>query len=400
MNRKISLGAAVAFVLIAAAVAVCVTMYLSRDTFNRKISNVEQQEQMYQKIQKIDEVVSDNSLYNVDSETLLNAIGQGVVSGIGDPYAVYYSSSQYQKLLDQQSGDAVGIGVVLQEDSSGDYAAIVQVYSDSPAESAGLRQGDLILEVDGTSTRDLELAQVSDALIGEKGTTVNLTYRRNGSDATVEITRRQYSQSSVTSQVLDGEIGYLRITSFESNTPSSLNDALNDLQAQEVRGLVFDLRDNAGGDTNSCMECLDQLLPEGVLGYSRTSDGKRQILATSDSSEVDLPMAVLVNENTASMAELFAAVVRDYEKGDLVGNTTYGKGVLQTLYPLDDGSAVQLTTAYFDPPASENFDGVGLTPDYEVDLGRDGNNGFLGWRRSIRESSIGPAFLLDLKSKT
>ena len=371
MNRKISLGAAVAFVLIAAAVAVCVTMYLSRDTFNRKISNVEQQEQMYQKIQKIDEVVSDNSLYNVDSETLLNAIGQGVVSGIGDPYAVYYSSSQYQKLLDQQSGDAVGIGVVLQEDSSGDYAAIVQVYSDSPAESTGLRQGDLILEVDGTSTRDLELAQVSDALIGEKGTTVNLTYRRNGSDATVEITRRQYSQSSVTSQVLDGEIGCLRITSFESNTPSLLNDALNDLQAQEVRGLVFDLRDNAGGDTNSCMECLDQLLPEGVLGYSRTSDGKRQILATSDSSEVDLPMAVLVNENTASMAELFAAVVRDYAKGDLVGNTTYGKGVLQTLYPLDDGSAVQLTTAYFDPPASENFDGVGLTPDYEVDLGRD-----------------------------
>lgn len=371
MNRKISLGAAVAFVLIAAAVAVCVTMFLSRDTFNRKISNVEQQEQMYQKIQKIDEVVSDNSLYNVDSETLLNAIGQGVVSGIGDPYAVYYSSSQYQKLLDQQSGDAVGIGVVLQEDSSGDYAAIVQVYSDSPAESAGLRQGDLILEVDGTSTRDLELAQVSDVLIGEKGTTVNLTYRRNGSDATVEITRRQYSQSSVTSQVLDGEIGYLRITSFESNTPSLLNDALNDLQAQEVRGLVFDLRDNAGGDTNSCMECLDQLLPEGVLGYSRTSDGKRQILATSDSSEVDLPMAVLVNENTASMAELFAAVVRDYEKGDLVGNTTYGKGVLQTLYPLDDGSAVQLTTAYFDPPASANFDGVGLTPDYEVDLGRD-----------------------------
>ena len=371
MNRKISLGAAVAFVLIAAAVAVCVTMYLSRDTFNRKISNVEQQEQMYQKIQKIDEVVSDNSLYNVDSETLLNAIGQGVVSGIGDPYAVYYSSSQYQKLLDQQSGDAVGIGVVLQEDSSGDYAAIVQVYSDSPAESAGLRQGDLILEVDGTSTRDLELAQVSDALIGEKGTTVNLTYRRNGSDATVEITRRQYSQSSVTSQVLDGEIGYLRITSFESNTPSLLNDALNDLQAQEVRGLVFDLRDNAGGDTNSCMECLDQLLPEGVLGYSRTSDGKRQILATSDSSEVDLPMAVLVNGNTASMAELFAVAVRDYEKGDLVGNTTYGKGVLQTLYTLDDGSAVQLTTAYFDPPASENFDGVGLTPDYEVDLGRD-----------------------------
>ena len=371
MNRKISLGAAVAFVLIAAAVAVCVTMFLSRDTFNRKISNVEQQEQMYQKIQKIDEVVSDNSLYNVDGETLLNAIGQGVVSGIGDPYAVYYSSSQYQKLLDQQNGDAVGIGVSLQEDSSGDYAVVVQVYQDSPAESAGLRQGDLILAVDGTSTRDLDLAEVTDALIGEKGTSVSLTYRRNGSDSTVEITRRQFSQSSVTFQVVDGDIGYLRISSFEEDTPSLFNDALNDLQAQQVRGLVIDLRDNAGGDTNSCMECLDQLLPEGVLGYSRTSDGQRQILATSDSSEVDLPMAVLVNGNTASMAELFAVAVRDYEKGDLVGNTTYGKGVLQTLYTLDDGSAVQLTTAYFDPPASENFDGFGLTPDYEVDLGRD-----------------------------
>ena len=371
MNQKISLGAAVAFVLIAAAVAVCVTMFLSRDTFNRKISNVEQQEQMYQKIQKIDEVVSDNSLYNVDGETLLNAIGQGVVSGIGDPYAVYYSSSQYQKLLDQQNGDAVGIGVSLQEDSSGDYAVVVQVYQDSPAESAGLRQGDLILAVDGTSTRDLDLAEVTDALIGEKGTSVSLTYRRNGSDSTVEITRRQFSQSSVTFQVVDGDIGYLRISSFEEDTPSLFNDALNDLQAQQVRGLVIDLRDNAGGDTNSCMECLDQLLPEGVLGYSRTSDGQRQILATSDSSEVDLPMAVLVNGNTASMAELFAVAVRDYEKGDLVGKPAYGKGVLPTLYTLDDGSAVQLTTAYFDPPASENFDGVGLTPDYEVDLGRD-----------------------------
>lgn len=371
MNRKISLGAALAFVIIAAAVAVCITMLVSRDTFNRKISNVEQQEQMYQKIQKIDQVVSDNSLYDVDSETLLNAIGQGVVSGIGDPYAEYYSSSEYQKLLDEQSGDAVGIGVLLQEDSSGDYAAVVQVYPDSPAESAGLQPGDLILEVDGSSVRGMELEEVSDALIGEKGTAVSLVYRRNGSDSTAEITRRQYSQSSVTYQVVDGDIGYLRISSFEENTPSQLNDALNNLQAQQVRGLVLDVRDNAGGDTGSCTECLDQLLPEGVLGYTRTGSSQRQILATSDDSEIDLPMAVLVNENTSSMAELFAAAIRDYDKGDLVGTTTYGKGVLQTLYPLDDGSAVRITTAYFDPPASENFDGVGLTPDYEVPLGRD-----------------------------
>lgn len=371
MNRKISLGAALAFVIIAAAVAVCITMLVSRDTFNRKISNVEQQEQMYQKIQKIDQVVSDNSLYDVDSETLLNAIGQGVVSGIGDPYAEYYSSSEYQKLLDEQSGDAVGIGVLLQEDSSGDYAAVVQVYPDSPAESAGLQPGDLILEVDGSSVRGMELEEVSDALIGEKGTAVSLVYRRNGSDSTAEITRRQYSQSSVTYQVVDGDIGYLRISSFEENTPSQLNDALNNLQAQQVRGLVLDVRDNAGGDTGSCTECLDQLLPEGVLGYTRTGSSQRQILATSDDSEIDLPMAVLVNENTSSMAELFAVAIRDYDKGDLVGTTTYGKGVLQTLYPLDDGSAVRITTAYFDPPASENFDGVGLTPDYEVSLGRD-----------------------------
>lgn len=371
MNRKISLGAALAFVMIAAAVAVCITMLISRDTFNRKISNVEQQEQMYQKIQKIDQVVSDNSLYDVDGETLLNAIGQGVVSGIGDPYAEYYSSSEYQKLLDEQSGDAVGIGVLLQEDSSGDYAAVVQVYPDSPAQSAGLQPGDLILQVDGSSVRGMELEEISDALIGEKGTAVSLVYRRNGSDSTVEITRRQYSQSSVTYQVVDGDIGYLRISSFEENTPSQLNDALNSLQAQQVRGLVLDVRDNAGGDTGSCTECLDQLLPEGVLGYTRTDSGQRQILATSDGSEIDLPMAVLVNENTASMAELFAAAIADYDKGDLVGTTTYGKGVLQTLYPLDDGSAVRITTAYFDPPASENFDGVGLTPDYEVSLGRD-----------------------------
>lgn len=371
MNRKISLGAALAFVIIAAAVAVCITMLVSRDTFNRKISNVEQQEQMYQKIQKIDQVVSDNSLYDVDSETLLNAIGQGVVSGIGDPYAEYYSSSEYQKLLDEQSGDAVGIGVLLQEDSSGDYAAVVQVYPDSPAESAGLQPGDLILEVDGSSVRGMELEEVSDALIGEKGTAVSLVYRRNGSDSTAEITRRQYSQSSVTYQVVDGDIGYLRISSFEENTPSQLNDALNNLQAQQVRGLVLDVRDNAGGDTGSCTECLDQLLPEGVLGYTRTGSSQRQILATSDDSEIDLPMAVLVNENTSSMAELFAVAIRDYDKGDLVGTTTYGKGVLQTLCPLDDGSAVRITTAYFDPPASENFDGVGLTPDYEVSLGRD-----------------------------
>ncbi len=372
MNRKVSLGAALAFVFIAAAVAMCITMLISRDVFNQKISNVEQQEQMYQKIQKIDQVVSENSMYDVDSETLLNAIAQGVVSGIGDSYAEYYSSSEYQKLLDEQSGDVVGIGVQLQEDSSGDYGTIVLVDADSPAESAGLQAGDLILEVDGVSVLGMEVDEISDALKGEKGTTVSLVYRRNGSDSTVEITRRQYSQSTVTYQVIDGDIGYLRISSFDEDTPSQLNDALNSLQAQQVRGLVIDVRDNTGGDTSSCTECLDQLLPEGVLGYTRTSSsGQRQILATSDDSEIDLPMTVLINENTAGMAELFAAAIRDYDKGDLVGTTTYGKGVLQTLYALGDGSAIQLTTAYFDPPASDNFDGVGLTPDYEVSLGRD-----------------------------
>ncbi len=366
MNKKISVGTSVALMTIAAAVAVAITMVFSASIFNSKLSSINERQAIYEKITEINKIVRENYNGEIDETELLDNISAGFAFGIGDAYAQYYTAQEYSELKDDINGKVVGIGVSCVKDTEG-YARIVSVFPDSPAEITGLMKGDQIVKVAGIDV----LTQYSDAinaLKGDAGAAVVITYRRAGEDTEVEVTRRKVTVPSVESEMLDGDIAYIKITEFSSSTVSQFESAVGAALDKKAKGIIFDIRNNGGGTVKSAAQMIDTIVPEGPVISSTDKNGESKVVYSSDSADVDLPMVVLVNKNTASAAELFAAALRDYEKAKLVGSITYGKGVMQDIYPLSDGSAIKITTAQFNPPTSENFDGVGLKPDFVVDL--------------------------------
>lgn len=366
MNKKISVGTSVALMTIAAAVAVAITMVFSASIFNSKLSSINERQAIYEKITEINKIVRENYNGEIDETELLDNISAGFAFGIGDAYAQYYTAQEYSELKDDINGKVVGIGVSCVKDTEG-YARIVSVFPDSPAEITGLMKGDQIVKVAGIDV----LTQYSDAinaLKGDAGAAVVITYRRAGEDTEVEVTRRKVTVPSVESEMLDGDIAYIKITEFSGSTVSQFESAVGAALDKKAKGIIFDIRNNGGGTVKSAAQMIDTIVPEGPVISSTDKNGESKVVYSSDSADVDLPMVVLVNKNTASAAELFAAALRDYEKAKLVGSITYGKGVMQDIYPLSDGSAIKITTAQFNPPTSENFDGVGLKPDFVVDL--------------------------------
>ena len=244
------------------------------------------------------------------------------------------------------------------------------IYEGSPASAAGIESGDLIVAIEGNDVKTSGYSVAMKQLQGEAGTVVKLTVRHNGQDNELELTRQKMSIPTVSYRMIDDK-GYVKISSFKGNTVDQFKTAIEDLQAQGAQGLIFDLRDNTGGTIDSVTKILDQILPEGTLGNYRYKDGSTEELGYSDATSIDLPMVMIANNETASASELFIADLKDYDKAKLVGTTTYGKGVCQTLYTLQDGSAVNITSCYFDPAKTENFNGVGITPDFEVKLSEE-----------------------------
>lgn len=376
LNKKISLGAAIAFMAVIAAITFCVTMLFSQDIFNRMVSNVTQKEQMYEKVEEIYNKVNDNYLFQVDEEQILDAIGDGIMTGLDDKYAQYYDKDEYAEKLKEDKGELVGIGVTVQQDPTSGYLNVIDVYSGSPAESAGLSKGDIIVQVDDIDLATLgEDTEPASLVQGEAGSKVSIVYRRDGVDTTVEMARKKVTIPSVESRMID-ENGYIKISNFNDSTPGQFKDAVELLKEEGAKALIFDLRNNGGGTLDSVLEILDYLLPEGDIATATDKDGNTRVLKTSDAQCIDMPMVTITNGNTASASELFVQALKDYKMADSVGTTTYGKGVMQTTYQLSDGSAVKLTTSYFNPPKSENFDGKGIEPNYEVELTQEQEKDF------------------------
>lgn len=371
MNKKISLGAAITFSAIVAAITFAITWMASTNTFDGLVSNLTQRDEIYQKMDEIDKYVRTNYLMQneVDDQALQDSIAKGYLAGIGDQYAAYYTAdSLKQKELDSK-GIMVGIGVTATEDESG-YIKVLTTYTESPAEAAGILPQDLIVKVDGEDVKALGYAKAMEMVKGEAGTSVKLVVRRGGQDSEMEVSRKQMEVPTVEYR-MEGQNGYIKITGFKEATIDQFNKAVDELTSQGAQGLIFDLRDNTGGTLDSVSKMLDKLLPEGVIATKVKADGTSEVLAESDAVEINLPMVTIGNKNTASAAELFVCALRDYDKAKLVGATTYGKGVMQELHVLKDGSALNLTTGYFNPPKSENFNGKGITPDFEVKLTED-----------------------------
>lgn len=367
MNKKISLGITISLVAVAAAITFIITMAFSQDIFNAKVTGVKEREEIYEKLEQLDVTVRTNFNGTIDEEALQDAIAKGYVQGLNDPYAAYYSAKEYANESLNTQGQTVGIGVTIEKQESG-YIKVLRVDTASPAEEAGILAGDVIVKVDGEDVLVLGYDTAVSNVRGDEGTKVTITVQRDGQEQSFELIRKKMGIISVTGQTI-GDIGYIRITTFNSTTAAQFKKAVDEQTVAGVKGFVFDVRGNGGGLVSSVVEMLDYLLPEGTLATVTYKNGTTKILGTSDEEhQINLPMAVLVDHGTASASELFSAAIHDFERGKLVGVTTYGKGVMQNTYTLDDGSAVKVTVGYYYPPKSPNYDGIGIKPDYEVEL--------------------------------
>lgn len=373
MNKKISIGLAITLALIAMTVTFSITFVLSQQRFTVTMNSVREREQIYSKLAEIDKYVRDNYYGEIDDQKLYDMLGAGYILGIDDPNATYYTATEYAQLLDIQNGTLMGIGVEVVKDSSSGYAWVTKVYSGSPAADVGIQKGNYITQIDGTEVRGLAKETVMDLLRGEEGTTVTITYLDSESATKeVQVAHRKFDASTVEFQLLSSGYGYIRINSFNNSTPSDFDSALHQLMDQGAKGFVFDVRDNAGGILSSAVECIDILCPEGTVAQAQYKDGTVEEMGWSDENQIDLPMTVLVNEETASSAELFAAELKEFGKARLVGTTTYGKGTIQREpQQLSDGSAVSITVAALLTGNGNSFNGTGLSPDVEIALTED-----------------------------
>lgn len=366
MNKKISLGLALSLIAVSMAVTFILTSFFSLQSFNRKVVDVNEKSKKYTSLQVLDSYVRENYFGDIDESALSDGIMKGYVSGVGDKYSRYLTAAEYLTEKNENSGELVGLGLTLAEDASG-YMRISEILEDSPAFDSGLLTGDIITAIDGLDVKEAGFSEGMDAMRGTEGSPITLTVRRDGKSDDYTFIRRSIEVKTVKAEMLGSQIGYIKITGFKQNTPDQFISALERLTANGATSLIFDLRDNSGGLVTALQECIDPLLPEGIIATAEYKDGHTETIVYSDDSELDLPMVTIVNENTASAAELFAAALRDFGKAPIVGSQTYGNGVLQETNEMDNGGAVILTVAEYKTANSDCYDGIGLTPDYQVE---------------------------------
>ncbi len=366
MNKKISLGLALSLIAVSATITFILTSFFSLQNFNTKVVDVNEKAKKYAALQSLDNYVRENYYGEINEEELSDNILKGYVSGINDRYSRYLTAEEYKEEKADHSGDLVGVGVTLTRDESG-YIRITEIFEDSPAAESGLLENDIITAVDGTDIKELDFDEAISRMRGIEGSEITLTVRRSGEDKEYKFTRRSIEVSTVESKMIENNTGYIKIKSFKENTSHQFLSALESLTANGAESLVFDVRDNGGGLVSSLEKCLDPLLPEGIIAVAEYKDGSSETLIYSDASEILMPMTVIVNENTASAAELFAASLHDFNKATLVGTQTYGKGVMQSTTELDNGDAVVLTIAKYKTIFSGCYDGIGITPDVYIE---------------------------------
>ena len=381
MNRKISVGMAVTIVILAMTVTFSITMLIAMRLFDSTVNSVKEKESMYNKVAEVDRYVRSNDYYTIDETTLYDRLTAGYLLGTGDKYARYYTANAYTELMNIQSGKVMGIGVELCMDQTG-YAKVTKVYDGSPAQEAGIAVGDYITVIGDTDVKSLTGADaVQSRLQGEVGTTVSVTWLNSeAASRTADLTHSGYTSTTVDFQMLD-TVGYIKIRQFDGTTPSELDYAIRSLTSDGAQSLVFDLRDNGGGVLDDAVSCIDLIAPEGTVAYAEDKNGNRTVIGSSDGeTAIDLPMVCLVNGNTASAAELFAASLRNMCGARLAGTATMGKGTIQSSpQRLSDGSAVSITVAKLICGDGSCFDGTGLSVDVERALSAEETANFFDY---------------------
>ncbi|MBC8535591.1 S41 family peptidase [Feifania hominis] len=369
MNRRISLKSVLLIVL----GVVLVTFLLTATYFQLRIAGdlreINEKNAYFSKLYTVDQLVRDHYVGDIDAEELMDGIITGYIYGTGDKYAAYLNRDVYAESVKSSSGQFEGIGINIMYMPESGYIKITSPMQNSPAEKAGILAGDIIIEVDGEDVAQLGYYSAVAKLTDVAGTSAHFTVLRGEQTIPFSITRESFEKLSVFSRVVGDNIGYIQIEAFNETTYREFELAIDELTGKGVRGLIFDVRNNPGGDVNTLCNMLDLLLPEGPIMHMYDHDGNEELPAiSSDASEIDLPMAVLVNGDSASASELFAAALRDYDKAKLVGTKTYGKATMQSVIPLSDGSAVSISVSAIKPPYGDSYEGIGITPDFVVDL--------------------------------
>ena len=321
-------------------------------------------DESYGKYYEIMKMIGEDPIAQTEPEELSDEQLKALVSSIGDPYAEYYTASEYAELEKRYMGDYVGVGIGVVQD--GDDIVVMTVFDDTPAAKAGIKTEDVILKVDGKVPADVDDAV--GMITGENGTKVKLTIRRGEETLDFDLTRQKIETDSVIYNVVDGhpEIGYICITSFIKGTDDDFKMAVKDLESKGCTKFIIDLRDNGGGLTDPSIEIADYLLPACMIMSENTKDGSETV-HNSDASSADLEMVILVNENTASASEILTAALQDNKAGVVIGTKTYGKGVTQIMHKFSDGTAVKLTVTEYFRPNGKTVNGVGITPDIEAE---------------------------------
>lgn len=366
-------------------VTAAVTFAATSVLYAVKYTPTDDEEIIHTKLDTVDTYIQNNYLYDdYDKDKMDEAAVKAYVEALDEPYTSYFTADEFESFVGSVEESYVGIGVVISIDEEAEKIVIVAPTEDSPAHEAGLLPGDYILAVDGTVYSGEQMNECVSAIKGgPENTTVKLSIERDGETKEIEVERRKISSKSVKSEMLDNNIGYVRITSFNTNDTGSAENTytefcgqVNTLRDSGMNGMIIDLRDNPGGVLDIVCDIADYLLPEGIITYTETRKGEREEFV-SDGEQLNIPMVVLVNGNSASASEILTGALKDYDRAEIVGEKTFGKGIVQSVYPFSDGSGMSMTIAKYFTPNGVCIHGVGIEPDYEVSLPEEYKDGFV-----------------------
>lgn len=331
-------------------------------------------------VTKINELTAYMDLYyydEINDTALQDGLYEGLLEGLDDKYSVYYNAEDYEALQVSTTGQYYGIGAGLSQDLDTMVVTVNKVYEGTPSEEAGLLKDDVIISVEDTDAASMEVSELVKIIRGEEGTTVHLEVYRPSADEylSFDVERADITLPSISYEMFESQIGYVYINSFETETAKQFEEAVAALKQQGMQALIIDVRYNPGGMVASVVQILDDILPEGTIVYTEDKNGNRQDYTSGGDSFLDYPMAVLINGDSASASEILAGAIKDFGYGTLIGTKTFGKGIVQTIFPLKDGDAVKLTTAKYFTPNGNYIHGVGIEPDIELEyeyLDKDG----------------------------
>lgn len=326
------------------------------------------------KEEEIYNTIDEYYLNGIDNDKMKDGIYKGMVDSLGDPYTVYYNTEEYKQFTSSSSGTYSGIGVAVSQNVTTGAITIVKTFKKGSGEKEGMKPGDVIYKVEGKKIEGLELSKVVSMIKGEEGTFVKVTVLRDGKEIEFNLERKKLEVDTVNYRMEDRsgkKIGYISVSEFDEVTASQFKSAISELNKEGMEGLVIDLRDNPGGLLDVTCEMLDRMIKKGLLVYTVDKYGKRVDEDATDIDSFDKPVAILVNGNSASASEVFSGAMKDYKAATLVGTKTFGKGIVQSIVPFGDGTAMKVTVSKYYTPNGVNIHGTGIEPDVVVELSKD-----------------------------